>query len=158
MAINLKQEIDKTRELTNNKNSKREYKWYYCSGGGVHSEDLLSMPKNIQDMIKQYNKIAIIDINFNLETGTWFKDSNINLNLEFSPSILFLKVKDLNYEDSRAVISTRYNASQSDAFYIHTGSGFITIWIKSFSKNEIIITTNSSYNRTIQISEIIAIG
>lgn len=103
----LKETIDKTRELTNNvKIAKNEINNAIVRGGGVRSEDLKGIPRNIQDMVNQYSKIAegkITNVPYFNTSDNVGKIFTVPLNLAFKPKRLFLTI---NPEDILKVADT----------------------------------------------------
>lgn len=92
---NIFEEINRTIELKNKLTvAKNNINKVIVRGGGVRSEDLLSIPENIQDMVNQYSKIAFGEYNQkNLNNAGLVR---IPVNLTFNPKRFFVM---LNWEN-----------------------------------------------------------
>lgn len=90
----LKTTIAQTENLKNKvKLAKDRINQVVVRGGGITSKSLSEIPDNINKMLGQYNKIAVI----NFPTPVPIEDGKVQLNLSFIPKQLILHVEAFGF-------------------------------------------------------------
>lgn len=135
--LNLRQEIDNTENLKNKiKIAKNNINNAIVRGGGKHSNTLEEMPNNINNLIKNYKKIAMGTVNFTQQIKNG--DIRFPVNINFSPSIFIVKIKpgslpgtasyNLNSKDGQ--VEYVVNLDRANVFirtYFQNGEGVVNI-------------------------------
>lgn len=131
--------------------------------GGKQSNTLAETPQNLKDMVKQYSKIAIFELNETIKAQ------------HYLPSIKTdFKLKTLTFEPKYAIVITQINnGSTSDVeSYYFDDDNFHSIWYSNYDNylkckriingNEIHLEADACRKYTgyfeIKIIRIIAIG
>lgn len=107
------------------------------------------MPKNIQDMIKQYKKIAIINSGTNIPSQ---KLITVSINLNFTPRIIIADIDNLSGNDFS--INSLNQNNYNNGIYI-MGCAW---WIQDITKEKFnIVTGGGSPSGSLKLKSIIAI-
>ncbi len=136
---NLKNTITKTETLKNNiKTIFTQIKQSVIRGGGSDFKELAQTPKQIEDLLKQYKKIAILKYENDLLMD---RNGSLNLNLTFNPSILIITVAQnkKSLGDNRTSIKDIIipNILQNNEFAIWWQSNYTYEGMAYFSKESL---------------------
>ncbi len=136
---NLQNTITKTETLKNNiKTIFNQIKQSIIRGGVSDFKELAQTPKQIEDLLKQYNKIAILKYENDLLMD---RNGSLNLNLTFNPSILIITVAQnkKSLGDNRTSIKDIIipNILQNNEFAIWWQSNYTYEGIAYFSKESL---------------------
>lgn len=149
---NIFEEINRTIELKNKLTvAKNNINKVIVRGGGKQSQTLEEMPANIESMVKQYSKIAIIDVNVVIPKSYVSANYKIPLNLDFMPKYLFIYFKYGGNYNWRSTLSYPLNSKNCR----HTGTP-TAIFVKVTQKEAEIEGFSGDYEATAY--QVIAIG
>ena len=96
--MDITQEINKTDTLKNNlKTVTKQIKQSIVRGGGTDFKSLAETPQQIENLLGQYSKVAIINTQeYDLPSDNGNKDFKIPINIDFDPKICFLQLWPYN--------------------------------------------------------------
>lgn len=134
MAINLKQEIDRTIELKNKVvTAKNNINKVIVRGGGKQSQTLEEIAGNIEGMVRQYKKMATGTIYQRITSSSY--TINTNTSFQINDAIVFIR----NINQVYGTIGIRVKNFNSSA-QIWTDYGkAIKLSLKIQNKNQILI-------------------
>ena len=134
MAINLKQEIDRTIELKNKVvTAKNNINKVIVRGGGKQSQTLEEVAGNIEGMVKQYSKIARGSVYQQVTSSSY--TINTNTSFQINDAVVFIR----NINQSYGTIGLRLkNFKYSNRIWVDYGET-ITISLKIQNQNQIVI-------------------
>ena len=134
MAINLKQEINRTIELKNKLTvSKNNINKVIVRGGGKQSQTLEEIAGNIEGMVRQYKKMATGTIYQRITSSSY--TINTNTSFQINDAIVFIR----NINQVYGTIGIRVkNFNSSAQIWTDYGKG-IKLSLKIQNKNQILI-------------------
>ena len=126
----------------------------FYRGGGTRANTISEVPSKIDEMLGNYKKIAIINPNksFYLPSSSEWKESIINLNLDFIPKRIIATVEqEINpISDS---VDSKYNFDNKTATY----GNKVRVYITNITKASVKLVYFTSTSGRFEIKEIIAI-
>ena len=158
----LKTTIAQTENLKNKvKLAKQRINETVVRGGGITSKSLSEIPDNINKMLGQYKKVAIIDIGRTLTLGrdkAHLLDFSTNANFDVKEFIVFVScVTNVASNQSPLGLYSRYLTNYKYIFLDYKAYFNIKLTIKN--KNIVTLDIKSdSDDRKFRVDKIIAIG
>ena len=152
----LKTTIAQTENLKNKvKLAKQRINETVVRGGGTTSKSLAEVPDNINKMLGQYKKIAILNITQPIEVqrGSSFSATGVKFNLTFSPSLIFVRFENSANGVFKDIMSSKEHYSQSKHF---SRSSLVT-YITNVTKAGFNFNAKSDSGDWVEIKQIIAI-
>ena len=154
----LKTTIAQTENLKNKvKLAKDRINETVVRGGGITSKSLSEIPDNINKMLGQYKKIAILNITqyIDVPKNTSFRTTKVNLNLTFQPSMIFVLFENSANGRSKDIMSSKEHYNLSTNFSRST----LVMYITSVTKDGFNLNIrDDTRNSRVEIKQIIAIG
>ena len=128
--------------------------WY---GGGITSKSLSEIPNNINKMLGQYKKIAILNITqyIDVPKNASFRATKVNFSLTFQPGVIFVIFENSASGRSKDIMSSKEHYNLSTSF----GRSTLVMYITSVTKNGFNLNIrDDTQNSWVEIKQIIAIG
>lgn len=150
--MSLKTEIDKTNDLKNKtKKAKTNINAKLIEFGGQNATSLADVPNKMQNLICQYKKIAELDINSQLEEGSY--TITLSYSISFHPSRAIIYIERINNAYAR-----KYSYDTKKQFQCEEpGGNEIMLTLKSMDSKKMVIHKDSHFNSIFVIKSILFI-
>lgn len=151
--MNLKNTIDNTNKYKNDlKIARNKINDRIISGGGSIANTISDVPNAIDEMLKQYKKIAMGELNYS-KNFVSYRNNDVSIPVNFNASRIIVRFVKSNYKDDRNFCYTctfdtqkRAVAAKEDAFALDRNGDWIRGTSTVVNGNTLRFYMSSGYN------------